>query len=207
MHLKSIILALIPFIGTVLGQAAWTEDETVIIYQKIKALYTSNIKGQMKKLGFNKNDYTKGTNDARPAKVLRLAFHDCVPYADGGNVNGCDGCLNNKGMETDMLADFNTDQALKNGPDVTNTDNNGLLFTADMLELVYTVKEFPSQAPALAQSMKESGKSRADLWAFAALVAVHWGAHKNNLACKIPYKSSKETISLLVHIYRLVLLT
>ena len=194
MHFKGIILALIPFIGIVQGQAAWSEDETVIIYKKVKALYAepwNKIKKQMKKLGIDKNDYTKGTNVPSPAKVLRLAFHDCVPYADGGNFNGCDGCLNNKGMETDMLVDFNTDQAVGNGPDVTNTDNNGLLFTADMLELVFTVKDFPSQAPALAQSMKDSGKSRADLWAFAAMVAVQWGAHQNNLACDIPYKSGK----------------
>ena len=35
----------------------------------------------------------------------------------------------------------------------------------------------------LKQSMKESGKSRADLWHFAALVAIHYGANNNNLAC------------------------
>ena len=121
---------------------------------------------------------------------MRLAFHDCVPYADGGDVNGCDGCMNSKGMETNMLKDFDTDQAELNGPDVTITDNNGLLFTADMLELVYTDKEFPKQAPALADSMKDSGKSRADLWAFAALVAVQWGGNANNLACQVPYMST-----------------
>ena len=33
-----------------------------------------------------------------PAKILRLAFHDCVKYKDGSG--GCDGCLNWKGVGT-----------------------------------------------------------------------------------------------------------
>jgi len=32
--------------------------------------------------------------------------------------------------------------------------------------------------------MKESGKSRADLWAFAALVAIQWSGNANNLGCQ-----------------------
>ena len=115
---------------------------------------------------------------------MRLAFHDCVPYTEGADVNGCDGCLNNKGMETNNKEKFKTDIGLKKGPDVTFTDNNGLLFTADALELIYTDVDFPKQAPSLEISMKESGKSRADLWAFAALVAVQYGADNNNLACQ-----------------------
>ena len=98
-----------------------------------------------------------------------------------------------------MLKDFDTDQAELNGPDVTITDNNGLLFTADMLELVYTDKEFPKQAPALAESMKDSGKSRADLWAFAALVAVQWGGNANNLACQVPYMSTGKKLLCIGH--------
>ena len=116
---------------------------------------------------------------------MRLAFHDCVPYVDGGeNANGCDGCLNNKGMETNNKEKFETDIGLEKGPDVTFTDNNGLLYIADTLELIYTDVNFPKQAPALEKSMIDSGKSRADLWAFAALVAVQYGANNNNLACQ-----------------------
>ena len=72
MHLRSIILALIPLIGTVLGQSDWTEDETVIIYKKVRALFEEprmKIIKQMKKNGFNKKDYTKGTNFPSAAKV------------------------------------------------------------------------------------------------------------------------------------------
>ena len=39
------------------------------------------------------------------------------------------------------------------------------------------------EAPGLWQSPKESGFSRADLWAFAGMVAVEHGIHLNNLAC------------------------
>ena len=38
--------------------------------------------------------------------------------------------------------------------------------------------------PSLSISMKESGKSRADLWAFAALMAAQVGIEENNLACQ-----------------------
>ena len=69
-------------------------------------------------------------------------------------------------------------------PDVTKTDHNGLLYTADLLEVVYTDPAFPKiKGVVLENSMKESGKSRADLWHFAALVAIHYGANNNNLAC------------------------
>ena len=84
-----------------------------------------------------------------------------------------------------MLTDFNTNKGQYKGPDVTETDNNGLLYTADVLEGIYTNKDFPKWVkPGLSQSMAESGKSRADLWAFAALVAIQTGVELNNRACK-----------------------
>ena len=72
MHFRSIFLALIPLIGTVIGQSPWTEDETVIIYKKVRALFEEprmQITKQMKKKGFNKKQYTKGTNIPSAAKV------------------------------------------------------------------------------------------------------------------------------------------
>ena len=33
-----------------------------------------------------------GTREVTESKLLRLIFHDCIPYADGSG--GCDGCLN-----------------------------------------------------------------------------------------------------------------
>ena len=114
-------------------------------------------------------------------QVLRLAFHDCVPYKNpvNGQVNGCDGCLNPKGMGTL----FKAENQEFNHPDAIETDNNGLLWTADILEEIYTNPDFPSGVPKLDVSMKESGKSRADLWAFAGLLAAYIGIEENNLAC------------------------
>ena len=83
-----------------------------------------------------------------------------------------------------------------NGPDVTLTNNNGLWQTADILEEIYTNKDFPNinGIPSLSISMKESGKSRADLWAFAALMAAQFGIEENNLACQGEGKSKRTNI-------------
>ena len=53
-------------------------------------------------------------------KMLRLAFHDCVPYEDG--TGGCDGCLN-------------LDENLEG--------NDGLQFTVAVLEKLYIEADFP----------------------------------------------------------------
>ena len=67
------------------------------------------------------------------------------------------------------------------------TTNNGLLSTADVLEEVYTNNKFPEDATKLAKldgkSMKEKGYSRADLWAYATMLAVEIGVNNNNDAC------------------------
>ena len=117
---------------------------------------------------------------------MRLGFHDCLTYTDGapeGGFNGCDGCINSEMIGVNMVETFDAPEGSKNGPTVTTTNNNGLLFIADVLEEIYTNPNFPYDTPALAVSMKESGKSRADLWAFAALVATEHGVTNNNLAC------------------------
>ena len=123
-----------------------------------------------------------------------MGFHDCIPIdnAASGEVSGCDGCLNPDGIGTDMLKHYDTGKEKYNGPDVTFTNNNGLLQTADILEEIFTNKDFPNNLglPSLSVSMKDSGKSRADLWAFAALIAAQVGIEQNNLACQ-GKKSSK----------------
>ena len=68
-------------------------------------------------------------------------------------------------------------------PDALKTDNSGLEITADILEEIFTNKEFPVTAQPLDQSLAESGKSRADLWTFASAVAVEWGGIRNNRGC------------------------
>ena len=78
----------------------------------------------------------------------------------------------------------------------------GLLYVADILEEIYTNKDFPDlsnnnhQVPSLSISMQESGKSRADLWAFATLIAAQMGVEQNNLACRGETSSKNQFINL-----------
>jgi hypothetical protein len=114
---------------------------------------------------------------ASGAKVLRLAFHDCRRYTDGSG--GCDGCLNWEGVG----AKINEGQYSLANPPVDKTNNNGLQATVEDLEELYTDPAYPSDAPVLAVSLKDSGKSRADLWSYAAIVAVEYSIGVNNIAC------------------------
>ena len=111
--------------------------------------------------------------------ALRLAFHDCIKYADG--TGGCDGCLNWSGVDVTLDAPVFSKQY----DDVNQTNNNGLGPIVRVLEGIYqnpctwgTVGN-----PCLGQSLFASGKSRADFWAFAAIVAVEYGMETNNVAC------------------------
>ena len=45
-------------------------------------------------------------------------------------------------------------------------------------------------APALNVSLKDSGKSRADLWAFATMVSVEYGIETNNMVCNSSYNNN-----------------
>ena len=77
-----------------------------------------------------------------------------------------------------------------------------MLYVADILEEIYTNKDFPDlsnnnhQVPSLSISMQESGKSRADLWAFATLIAAQMGVEQNNLACRGETSSKNQFINL-----------
>merc|ERR1719350_622888 len=126
---------------------------------------------------FNTQGLYSHTRLPLPPKFLRLSFHDCVKYTDG--TGGCDGCLNWEGMETI----FDDAPNKKEYDDVKFTNNNGLRPTVELLEAIYEAPDFPANSPVLSQSLRESGKSRADLWALAGLVAVEWGVETNNMVC------------------------
>lgn len=166
------------------GGAEWTAEEAAIIKQKILrlALKSNRVIDDYYDLY---PDYQISHARVAPnfAKVLRLGFHDCLTYQDPvgpGQANGCDGCLNSFMMNMDLQEEFGGEGA----PNLLLTNNNGLLATADFLEEIFTNPNFPSKTPSLPVSMKASGKSRADLWAFAALVAAEVGIENNNLGCK-----------------------
>ena len=109
-------------------------------------------------------------------RVLRLGFHDCLKYTDG--TGGCDGCLNWKGMNVKHtpILDLGKEKA-----NIDSTDNNGLSWPLIQLEKVYKDPTYPTGAPSLEQSLFNTGKSRADLWAFAAIVAVEYGIQTTNI--------------------------
>ena len=73
-----------------------------------------------------------------PAKAIRLAFHDCQPYIDGSG--GCDGCIN-----------FDENVA----------ENDVLQHSVAILEKMYHEPDYPPNAPALAESPRDLGISRA----------------------------------------------
>ena len=105
-------------------------------------------------------------------------------YADGSG--GCDGCLNWEGVGARFAAVPDS----KAHDDVGLTNNNGLEWTVVALEHVYTDPSFPRSAPSLNISLRDSGKSRADLWAFATMLAVEHGVETNNLICDGTYNNN-----------------
>ena len=133
----------------------WSKDELLVVKAKLYRLYRLSL----------------------APKAVRLGFHDCLKYNDG--TGGCDGCLNWEGVDVD----HNPVMMAKNMTNVDSSDNNGLGSVVRELERVYREPSYPHLAPKLGQSLFESGKSRADLWAYAALVGVEYGIETTNLAC------------------------
>jgi len=115
------------------------------------------------------------------AKFVRLGFHDCITYTDG--TGGCDGCL----KFYDMFRKYNDlasgDKRNLNRADPVSGTNNGLQIAADVLEEIYTDPAFPKRTEVMDASLQSTGKSRADLWAFAALVATDYAMMENNIGC------------------------
>ena len=77
-------------------------------------------------------------------------------------------------------------------PVVYHTDNNDLQVTVEALERIYTEVDWPPSTPTLKESLKETGKSRADLWAFSANVALERAIERANYACDHDYASRQQ---------------
>jgi hypothetical protein len=158
-------LLLISLVGSCLGVyvpgtpgADWTIEELVVVKAKLFSTFRYGESGP---------------------QALRLGFHDCLKYMDG--TGGCDGCLNwhNVGNRTPRTGWVQcVDQ------NVNITDNNGLSAIVEKLERIYTSTNQPWNSPTLRQSLRDSGKSRADLWAYASMVAVEYGTLRSNMACQ-----------------------
>ena len=131
-----------------------------------------------------------GKDNVRPISemaLFRLSFHDCLTYTDG--TGQCDGCLNWHGMGTEAPSPFPSQstycQHQFSKPNAT--DNNGLDRLVEYLEKIYTEADWPPGAPSLEKSLKASGKSRADLWQFAANVALERTIERSNHGCRYDY--------------------
>ena len=72
-------------------------------------------------------------------------------------------------------------------PTQRHTTNNKLQMSARSLELIYTDKNWPPGAASLPESLKNSGKSRADLWQFAANVALEGTIERSDTSCRHDY--------------------
>ena len=119
-----------------------------------------------------------------PARLIQLAFHDCLLYEDGSG--GCDGCLNWSGMGFKSAGmDFFTTDHVQYGatPTQFRTTNNKLQMTVRSLELIYNsnaVNNWPPQSRVLEKSLHESGKSRADLWQLAGNIGLEKAINVTN---------------------------
>eukprot|EP00929_Paragymnodinium_shiwhaense_P009213 TRINITY_DN113289_c0_g1_i1.p1 TRINITY_DN113289_c0_g1~~TRINITY_DN113289_c0_g1_i1.p1 ORF type:complete len:713 (+),score=117.09 TRINITY_DN113289_c0_g1_i1:110-2248(+) len=138
--------------------------------------------------------------------MLRFGFHQCFKHKHGGG-GGCDGRMQVAGAFKrfiDGRPRFSCTGGSRRrrgvapkcyGHEGSNENapghNANLILLADMLERVYTEPAYPHQTPVVGKSvefpsgrsLKDSGKSRADLWAFAALVGAHRGLVQANDAC------------------------
>ena len=147
-----------------------------------------------------------GMRGPKTSRVIQLGFHDCLKYADGtdaGAVNGCDGCINWKGMgfefnETWFVGNPDNQSFVnhftQSYPKRNVTDNNGLAGSVIALEMIYTNASWPHTARTLNVSLQESGKSRADLWAFAANIALEIEIVRANYACDVDIERQQVTI-------------
>merc|ERR1711990_550113 len=181
----------------------WTFEEVEIVRRRIRMMITPDwsIKRAMgiakSKLGSNPHDKTTPPTENL---LMRLAFHDCIPYQGGeisgrkgGSADGCDGCLNWKGMDWErMQPDDASKRFTYPAANFTTTSNQGLGRTAQFLELIYTTIDWPLQTPNLEISLQQSGKSRADLWQLAGLVALEQALERANRACDLDFHARQQ---------------
>ena len=75
---------------------------------------------------------------------------------------------------------------------INATDNNGLDQMVEKLELIYTSIDWPFKEASLSASLYQSGKSRADLWQLAGLVALERTLERANRACDLDYHARQQ---------------
>lgn len=167
--------------------APWTQEEVLAVKAKLWRIFSLNqARGVYQELKRpDAQQVLEHLNDYlfRPApKMLRLGFHGCLKNEDGSG--GCNGCLNweNIGLRYPPQSPY----SFKIPADSAVSKHNALKPAVELLEGIYTDPAFPERTPALQASLFQLGKSRADLWALAAIVAVEYGIYVNNGVCADP---------------------
>ena len=152
--------------------AAWTTEEILIVKSKLWRMFSSDEAERMVREGGVPS--LGNDSDIKGPRDLFLLLHERL--RDKGSTTVYD---------TRMVAvniwhtfDHNPHDGYFNYPDQTGGDNNGMQALSDLLEGIYIWPAYPSQTPSLQVSLKESGKSRADLWVLSAIAAVWDGHHK-----------------------------
>lgn len=80
---------------------------------------------------------SEGRDEISTSRILRLAFHDCLRYADG--TGGCDGCLNWEGVGTVLGGDNGRVEDREYEDHERKMSNNGLQETVAFLEHIYNL--------------------------------------------------------------------
>ena len=82
-----------------------------------------------------------------------------------------------------------TEDCYRNLEMPVRTDNNDMSRTVFWLEKIYITRDWPFSynGPRPQESLLDTGKSRADLWAFAAWVALERSVERANHACDHDY--------------------
>jgi len=180
----------------------WTAEEVEITRRRIRMMITPDWSVK-RAMGLAKSVLGKNNDNTTPPTenlLMRLAFHDCIPYqggkisgGKGASADGCDGCLNWKGMDWErMKSDAEEKRFTYPAANFTTTSNQGLGRTAQFLELIYTTIDWPLQTPNLQVSLEQSGKSRSDLWQLAGLVALEQAVERANRACDLDFHARQQ---------------
>ena len=112
---------------------------------------------------------------------------------------GCDGCLNAGGFLDPTPNENDHDQFYTHTP-INATNNKGLDKIAERLELIYTTVDWPFKQASQEVSLYQSGKSRADLWQLAGLVALEQTLERANRACDLDFHARQQVELLLIEI-------
>ena len=145
--------------GTPGGQ--WTQEEIDSTRSRIVQMINPvwQVKKEIGTADNNMGKFKDGSGDVTENVLLRLAFHDCIPYEDG--TGGCDGCLNFKNVGTPTPSPHNHDDYYQFDP-INTTDNKGLDRLVEKLELIYTTLDWPFEIPMLEVSLFQSGNARVE---------------------------------------------